>query len=289
MAEYYYLLSGLPDLKLEDTKESVTTRELRDMIAEQDDMSGRDKALLELFFLTGDCKNLLVLLEDNLAELPYGSNWTKTELQEMIADALEDEFEDDPRFPPFMADFVREYYEQKEMPGYFPEDRLMLRYWKYLEKQGTGMVKRWAALNLDIANALTALICEKQGWPAEQYTYGYDESETDPVLLAQLRDIAADSDPVAKERRIDALKWVWLEDETFFDTFGVNALFAYLLKAGMLERWAMLDPEQGKARFRELIESLRREATVPQEFTAYMPKGDGLDAKSEGVYNKNER
>ena len=82
---------------------------------------------------------------------------------------------------------------------------------------------------------------------------------------------------------------MWLEDETFMEPFSVNALFAYLLKAGMLERWALLDPEQGKARFRELIESLRREATVPQEFTVYMPTGGDFDSRSEGSYNKNER
>lgn len=289
MAEYYYLLSGLPDLKLEDTKESVSTRELHDMIAEQDDVTARDRRLLELFFLTGDCKNLLVLLENNLAELPYGGNWNKTELQEMIADALEDEFEDDPRFPPFMASFVREYFEKKDAADYFPEDRLMLRYWNWLKEKGTGLVKRWATLNLDIANTLTALICEKQGWAVEQYTYGYDALEVDPALLARLKDIAADSDPVQKERRIDALKWVWLEDETFMEPFDVNALYAYLLKAGMLERWIMLDPEQGKARFKELIENLRSEATVPEEFTVYMPKGDTFDSRSEGAYNKNER
>lgn len=282
MAEYYYLLAGLPDLTLESTDAAVSTRELHDMILEQREDVGADMPLLEQFFLKGDCKNLLILLEDNLAELPYGGNWTKKDLQEMIADALEEEFSDDSRFPAFFAPFVREYFERKGTQGYFPEDALMLRYWNYLKSKGTGFVGRWASLNLDIANTLTALICERQGWPVEQYTYGYDAAEVDADLFASLKEIDAEADPVQKERRIDALKWVWIEDETFLEPFNVNALYAYLLKAEMLERWAILDPEQGRERFQEIIESLRKEATVPEEYTVFMPK-------DEGVYNKKEK
>lgn len=282
MAEYYYLLAGLPDLTLESADAAVSTRELHEMIREQSEDVGRDMSLLEQFFLKGDCKNLLILLEDNLAALPYGGNWTKADLQEMIADALEDEFSDDARFPAFFAPFVREYFEKKGTQGYFPEDALMLRYWNYLKSMGTGFVGRWASLNLDIANTLTALICERQGWPVEQYTYDYDASEVDSDLFARLKEIDSETDPVQKERRIDALKWVWIEDETFIEPFNVDALYAYLLKAEMLERWAILDPEQGRERFREIIENLRKEATVPEEYTVFMPK-------NEGVYNKNER
>ena len=50
----------------------------------------------------------------------------------------------------------------------------------------------------------------------------------------------------------------------------------------MLERWARLDAEQGKEKFRQIIENLRKNATVPSEFTAYMPK-------SEGSYNRSEK
>jgi hypothetical protein len=290
MAEYYYLLAGLPDLKLESTDAAVSTRELHEMIDDQKEDVGRDMHLLELFFLKGDCKNLLILLEDNLAELPYGSNWAKKDLQEMIADALEDEFQDDTRFPSFMAPFVREYFERKGEAGYFPEDALMLRYWNYLKSKGTGFVGRWAALNLDIANTLTALICERQGWPVEQYTYGYDAADVDDDLFARLKEIDAETDPVQKERRIDALKWVWIEDETFIEPFNVDALYAYLLKAEMLERWAILDPEQGRERFTQIIEGLRKEATVPAEFTVYMPQTEeAFDMRSEGRYNKNEK
>lgn len=280
MANYYFLLSGLPDLKLDSPGTVPSVDELRQQILEQDDMGKKDLQQLEMFFLINDCRNLTVLLDDNLAELPYAGNWNKQELQELIADALEDVFEDDKRFPPFMAPFVREYFERRREDGYFPEDRVLVRYWKYLKQHGTGFVRRWAELSLDIANTLTALLCEQQGWDVERYTYDYDASQVDETLMSQLHAIAKDTDPVQKERRIDALKWVWIEDETFLEPFDINALFAYILKADILERWTRLDPEQGKERFQQIIENLRQNVTVPEEFTVYMPKG-------EGIYNKN--
>ena len=73
-------------------------------------------------------------------------------------------------------------------------------------------------------------------------------------------------DPVEKEKRIDAFKWLWLDDKTFFDGFGVEAVFAYLCKLEMLNRWEMLDPEKGKETFTQIIENLRSEAKVPAEF-----------------------
>lgn len=282
-------MAELPDLRLDAPAVAPSVCNLRELILEQDDMGGQDLRMVELFFLMGDCRNLILLLDDNLTQLPHVGNWSKQELQELIADALEDEFEDDKRFPPFMADFVREYYERKQDPGYFSKDRLMVRYWHYLKQQGKGLVKGWASLSLDIANTLTALICEQQGWPVEQYTYGYDKTEVEGELLTRLREIASDVDPVQKEQRIDALKWLWIEEATFFNPFDVNALYAYLLKAEMLERWSRLDPLQGKVRFQQIIEELRKEATVPAEFTAYMPKAEGLYDQGVTNYNKKEK
>ena len=69
-----------------------------------------------------------------------------------------------------------------------------------------------------------------------------------------------------KERQIDALRWNWIEEQTFMEPFDINAVFSYLVRTEMLERWAQLDPELGRQRFTEIIENLRGEAKVPEEF-----------------------
>lgn len=84
--------------------------------------------------------------------------------------------------------------------------------------------------------------------------------------VKELMQIVDEPDPVRKEKRIDAFKWVWLDDQTFFEPFSIEALLAYLCKLEMLYRWEKLDPENGKEAFRQIINDLRGEARVPEEF-----------------------
>ena len=74
------------------------------------------------------------------------------------------------------------------------------------------------------------------------------------------------SDPVEKERKLDLLKWEWLEDRTFFCYFSVERLFAFLIKLDIIERWTHIDKEQGGKVFRSLVEQLKNEVEIPQEF-----------------------
>jgi hypothetical protein len=80
--------------------------------------------------------------------------------------------------------------------------------------------------------------------------------------------IVDEQDPVRKEKMIDAFKWIWLDERTFFEPFSIEAVFAYLCKLQMQERWAKLDVEQGKETFQKIIDDLRSEAQVPEEFLA---------------------
>ena len=61
---------------------------------------------------------------------------------------------------------------------------------------------------------------------------------------------------------------MWLDECTFFEPFSMEAVFAYLCKLEMQQRWAKLDPEKGKETFRRIIDNLRSEARVPEEFKA---------------------
>ena len=74
------------------------------------------------------------------------------------------------------------------------------------------------------------------------------------------------SDPVEKERKLDLLKWEWLEDRTFFCYFSVERLFAFLIKLDIIERWTHIDKERGGKVFRSLVEQLKNEVEIPQEF-----------------------
>ena len=135
-------------------------------------------------------------------------------------------------------------------------------------------------LTLDINNILTAMIARKQGWNLTDFVKGTGEVQDmirenktkdfdlslEYDFVKDLMKIVDEDDPVKKEKMIDALKWLWLDDQTFFEPFSIESVFAYLCKLEMQYRWAKLDVEQGKETFKQIIENLRGEARVPEEF-----------------------
>ena len=286
MGNFYCLMTGLPTLSLNEAEKALPVASIKELIEEEQGLSEADRKIIFTFFLEGDCRNLLSVLQHPELELPQVGNYTREELNEMIEDAQDDMFEDDPRFPAFMPQFVREYNAQNGQKDFFAEDAIMLSYWEYAQKAKSSLVSEWAKLNLNISNLLTALIARQQNWNISSYIKG--ENEVNETILSskakdfdlgreydyvsQLMQIVECENPVEKERRIDALKWLWLDDQTFFDTFSTDAVYAYLCKTQMLERWYKLDPARGKERFETIIENLRGEAKVPDEFLTYSNK-----------------
>jgi len=56
-----------------------------------------------------------------------------------------------------------------------------------------------------------------------------------------------------------------LEENTVFDYFNIEYIFAYLCKLQILERWVSLNAEEGEKVFRDLINDLKNEAQIPED------------------------
>ena len=61
-SKYYYLVAGLPELSLEDSKLSYTVADFKTEI--YDGLSASDQKLIDLFYLKFDNANVLKLLKD---------------------------------------------------------------------------------------------------------------------------------------------------------------------------------------------------------------------------------
>lgn len=280
MANYYCMIAGLPDIDLQDAKPGMTVEQMREQCEEQ--LTSQDKKLLFYFFLHTDCINLVKLLKNPEANIDQWGNFSREQLQDLITSATELNFNVH-RFPAFMSVFAREYAFNKDKADYFPEDEIAFQFLNYsIRTCPNRMMRRWYKLNLDITNILTAMLARTQGWSVGNFVKGEGEvqemireNKTKDFNLAheleyipQLMKIVEEDDPVRKEKMIDAFKWVWLDERTFFEPFSMEAVFAYLCKLQMQERWAKLDVEQGKETFQRIIDNLRGEARVPEEFLA---------------------
>ncbi|MBO7138648.1 MAG: DUF2764 family protein [Bacteroidaceae bacterium] len=278
MANYYCMIAGLPDIDLQDTKPGMSIEEMREQCEEQ--LTAYDKKLLFYFFLHFDCVNLVKLLKNPDASIDQWGNFSLEQLRDLITSATELNFNVH-RYPSFMSIFAREYSFNKEKAGYFPEDEMAYQFFDYaIQTCPSRMMRRWYKLNLDITNILTAMLARKQGWSVGDFIKGDGEVQemirenktkdfnltNELDYIPELMKIVEEADPVRKEKMIDAFKWIWLDERTFFEPFNMEAVFAYLCKLEMQERWAKLDVEQGKETFRKIIDDLRSEVRVPAEF-----------------------
>ena len=279
MGNYYCMMAGLPDIDLADTQPGITFEELREQCEEQ--LSPGDAKLVGSYlYLRQDCKNLVRLLKDPDAEIDFFGNFSLEQLRDLITSATELNFNVH-RYPAFMSIFAREYRYNKDGQGYFPEDEILYQFYNYaIETCPNKFIREWNSLNLDITNILTAMLARKQGWSVADFIKGdgevqemIRENKTKDFDLTHEFDyvkslikIVDEEDPVKKEKMIDAFKWMWLDEKTFFNPFSLEAVYAYICKLEMQYRWAKLDPETGKETFKQIIDNLRGEAKVPEEF-----------------------
>lgn len=280
MSNYYYLIAGLPDLTLEDSKLSYTVADFKEEIYPS--LSDADKKLIDLFYLKFDNANVLKLLKNKDAEIDIRGNYAAAELMEYINTIKESGTVSSKDFPSYLITFITNYYSENPMdddPGLL-ENELAALYYEYGMKSPNKFVSSWFEFNLTLNNVFVALAARKYKVDIARNVVG-DTEITEALRTSGARDfgltgevdyfdqlvkISEIDELLKREKKTDQLKWNWIEDETFFNYFSVERIFAYLLKIEMIERWLSLDKERGREMFRELIDSLKDDVSIPAEF-----------------------
>ena len=275
---YYYLIAGLPELSLDDNKLNLTVRDFRELYYPE--LAADDRALLDLVYLSYDNANLLLLIKDKEAQLGEEGLYSRDELLAIIEAARAEEAPEC-KCPRYMYDFVVESEsEENAAEELFPEDRLAQLYYAHAMNQGNAFVARWFEFNLNLNNFLTAITARRYKLDAKSLIVGDNEvakalrtSNSRDFGLTGVMDsfeeilrISELENLVERERRLDVFKWEWMEEASFFDYFSVEKLFAFLIKVQIIERWITLDAEAGGEMLRSMIQQLKEEVKVPQEF-----------------------
>lgn len=283
MGNYYYIISGLPDISFDDSKAALTPGEFRAEV--YDALSGADRKVMDMLLLENDCRNLMAMLRS--AQSPASDDapllqglYIKEQMEELIS-AVKAQDRCPDGMPQFMYRFVQEWQDEswRELAG-FAEDRLWALFYDYAMQADNEFVRSWYRFNLDVNNIQTAITARKYELDMQKVIVG--QNDTAHALrtsgardwgLSQELDYfddvvrLLDEDELSyRERKADMLRWRWLEDNTFFNYFGVERLFSYLVRLGMVERWTSLDKEKGQQLFRQLIGDLKEQTEVPAEF-----------------------
>ena len=273
---YYCYIAGLPDIQIDNAKSIPAQEEILDELKQI--LSKGDMALLDLLRLKYDNNNLLKFLANRDAELNPLGKLTSQDWAELI-ELIDNSDERNPVRDARLLKYVLEFYttirnEQSEEKIDFAEDFLAALYYKYGMQCKNKFVADWFEFNLNINNILTALTCRKYGWDIKSAIVGDNVvaktirnsvSARDFNLKAEidyfdaLVSISETANLLDREHRIDALKWNWLEENTFFSSFSIEKVLSFWLRCELMHRWDNLSMEEGAEIFRQMINDLKKD------------------------------
>ena len=277
MSSYYCLVAGLPDISLDDGKLSYSVSDFKAEL--YPDLSAQDRKLIDLFYLKFDNTAILKLLKNKDTVIEDKGNFSAEELLQLI-EAVREGDTPDKKYPSYLVNFVSQYLQLSQDELYRADDLLAALYYSYGMSSNNAFIASWFEFNLNLNNILAALaarkyklevssvivgatsICE-QLRTSNARDFGLNETLEYFEALQRIADI---EELVEREKKVDMLKWKWLEDESFFHYFTIERIFVFLMQLEMIERWISLDKEKGNELFRKMIQDLKNEVQIPEEF-----------------------
>ena len=277
MSTYYCLVAGLPDISLDDGKLSYSVSDFKAEL--YPDLSAQDRKLIDLFYLKFDNTVILKLLKNKDAVIEDKGNFSAEELLQLI-EAVREGDTPDKKYPSYLVNFVSQYLQLSQDELYRADDWLAALYYSYGMSSNNAFIASWFEFNLNLNNILAALAARKYKMEVSSVIVGatsiceqlrtsnardFGLNETLEYFEA-LQRIADIEELVEREKKVDMLKWKWLEDESFFHYFTIERIFVFLMQLEMIERWISLDKEKGNELFRKMIQDLKNEVQIPEEF-----------------------
>ena len=277
--QYHYFISGLPDIGFNNPKLPFTVDEFREML--DDVLKPKDKRLIDKYFLKTDNNNLIAFLRDHNAHLDNKGKFNASDFKETL-DAVEvDYLINNQDIPDYFAHFIRLWLDESaHKENQLWEDLMTSFYMDYGLNSKNSLVARWFELNLNIGNVFSAIYSRKYNRSVAEVIVGNNETAktirenpnardfglgNELEYFDTLQKLSEETDIYERERKIDKLRWDWLDENTVFDYFNIDYIFAYLCKLQILQRWVSLNAEEGERVFRELIARLKGDVKVPEQ------------------------
>lgn len=277
MGAYYYLVSGLPEIKLSDTKAKYDIDALSKNISSS--LNSNDAKLFNYFLYQNDNKNLVSSVAKSKGLFtPYSeylkpSVFSKEELQKPLSAS---------NLPLYMVNFIEDYKSVEWTSMRHIENTLLNLYYEEMICSGNRFIKNYALFMRDLKNILAALNARSLGFGIEAIS---KELIGDYSLISALtKSTAADfgvgrempyinsivetfnsadkSDPYHIENIEFSLVTDFLDKEISIKSFTTENVFAYYIKLSYAVNINGRNKEQGKKHLETLVETLKNEVSI---------------------------
>ncbi|MFP4090353.1 MAG: DUF2764 family protein [Cyclobacteriaceae bacterium] len=275
MNDYYYLLSAVPKLSLEEeTYERVDFDQVFDLITENITVS--DGHRLNYLLYQNDNLNLVsAIARQHRKTVPHHMFHYPSVFDQEVMKDYEKSYV---LFPDYMYDFVEAH--QDEFSGRsmtFIEQRLLTAFYGEVTRQEDDFLREYFTFERDLRNIITALNCRKYGYDREDQLIGdafinqqlLRSSAADFGLgqeypfVEKLQELIEAQQVPELEHFMDSLLWDHLDELTRFSYFNSHKLLAYTLKLFMVKKWSWLKPDKGKERLHHLIDNMMENFELP--------------------------
>ena len=262
-SNYYYLVSGLPDILPDDSRTKISFSALADEVCEL--LDDQDKVLVQELRSFYDRQNVITLLSGKSTAFDLRGNYSRED--------LEREIKSPETAPQFLVKYLESHSDNAQKTDWGTEAvRLAELFYSDVCAHANPFIVAWFTFDLDIRNIMAAFSARKlalDGFSVTASVIGDNE-----VAERLRKSTAADfslggqfpwiekvntlqsGSLLALEKMLDEIRWNMLNELTTFSYFEVETILAFLLKAGMVERWQKLDEESGNARFDALLAEL---------------------------------
>lgn len=277
MGSYYYLISGLPEVKLSDSKVKYDINEITQNILSN--LSDKDIKLFNYFIYQNDNKNLVnvIALSKGLFS-PYSvhlepSIFSKEEIQKYVNLS---------NLPNYMVKFLEDNKNTEWENIRHIENSLLSLYYEEMVQTGNAFIREYALFMRNLKNILAALNGKALGFSGDEIS---KELIGDyPLISALTKSSAADfglgreipyinsiidtfnssdkADPYNLENVECSLVNEFLDRLTSIKSFTTDNLFAYYINLTYAVSINGRNEEEGKKHLQTLVNSLKSEASA---------------------------
>lgn len=270
---YYCLVAGLREYTLDGDAKGFDAREVIEEIAAE--LSREDARALRGWMLFHDVSNMANIANGREAFSTLG-NFSREELEEQLAQPTE--------LPREIGEVI-ELYAQMKRGEVEPDDERLMRidpsrnfstelfaaYYRYCSRSKCRFLREWSEADRNLRNITAALTARERGASVADYMVGEGEivqqlsrsSAADFGLKGEvgyidtlIAALSENENLLDKEHRMDMIRWSLAEEIATFDYFNIGFLLSYIVRLGLVHRWARLDEKRGREMFERLTSAL---------------------------------
>jgi len=270
-ANYYYLISGLPELNINEKEPEYSVLSFREEV--RDLVSPSDFLLISALYYRFDIINIINLIKDGVREFDPRGSLNKEELRSGLINPE--------MLPTFIESFILESRNDwNASSDKVLQNKLTEFYIEWSRQVDNAYLREWLEFDNNLRNLLTGLNCKRFDLSTTKEVLG-DYYEAEAIRKSKEKDFGLrtviplvdeivshfdNPDIAVREFALEELRWKFADelDQNYY--FSVENLMTYAIKLQLNQRNVEANPMTGEEKLDALLSNIKQGYELPSEF-----------------------